>query len=87
MLWIVFSQDPARHDVLFLGQMILYPEVSACNWCICQEVSTLESENPVCLSAELLDYGATCSELKMLVLVLLCFLEALGGNFLDEVFS
>lgn len=87
MLLIVFSQDPARHDVLFLGQMTLYPKVSGCNWCICQAVSTLESENPVCLSAELLDYGATCSELKILVLVLLCFLEGLGGNVLGEVFS
>lgn len=87
MLLIVFSQDPARHDVLFLGQMILYPEVSGCNWCICQEVSALESENPVRLSAELLDSGATCSEFKMLVLVFLCFLGGLGGNFLGEVFS
>lgn len=87
MSLIVFSQDPARHDVLFLGQMILCPEVSGCNWCICQEVSELESENPVHLCAELLDYGATCSELKTLVLVLLCFFGRLGGSFLGEVFS
>lgn len=58
--------------------MILYSEVSGYNCGMCQEMSGLESENPRHVCAELLDYGVTCSELKTLVLLLLCFFGKSG---------